>query len=434
MNEVACVFRPLVEEVRARRIPPEKLLHGLPVALEELGNPRRRISWDDFAELAQRCSEVLGPDAFEEIAARSAEAAVPRPLRWLLARVGTVRGAYRISPFWGPRVFRATRAECELLPDGRVREVIEILPGYRESPEFFYGVRGLLRATPRLFGQPEARVELESDGRRGEFLIEPAPPPGPRRPRGAPVSQSDPVERLARALSRARGWHELPGVAARLLQRELGVRGATLTRARSSSHAPEALAETGDRSGRPASARPLVFAGRKVGWLSLWTPGEAPLGEEAERRLHALRPLLAFLVESLQLADANQRLTQLLENNLSDWKRVEAVLEKIAGETGADGDPLLASAIPPFAGTVLLIEDDELRRWRGRREIEAQGHPVVATASDLSDLPLGDPASGPIRLVVADLESSALQPESIRRIARLHPELRGVLLVALRRT
>ena len=433
MNEVACVFRPLVEEVRARRIPPEKLLHGIPVTLEELGNPRRRISWDDFAELAQRCSELLGPDAFEEIAARSAEAALPRPLRWLLARVGSVHSAYRISPFWGPRVFRATRSACEVLPDGRVRELIEILPEYRESPEFFRGVRGLLRATPRLFGQPDARVELESDGRRGEFLIELEPPPRPHRPRGARrVSQADPVERLARAFSRARGWHELPGVAARLLQRELGVRGAALSRARSAAHEPEALVETGDRSGRPASARPLVFAGRTVGWLSLWTPGERPLGEEAEQRLHALRPLLAFLVESLQLAEANQRLTQLLEDNLSDWKRVEAALERIVGETGPEGDPLV-SAIPPFAGTVLLIGDDELRRWRGRREIEAQGHPVVAIGSDLSDLPLGHPASGPIRLVVADLENSALQLESIRRIARLHPELRGVLLLAPRR-
>ncbi len=434
MNEVACVFRPLVEEVRARRIPPEKLLHGLPVSLEELGNPRRRISWDHFAELAERCSELLGPDAFEELAARSAEAALPRSLRWLLVRVGSVRAAYRISPFWGPRVFRATRSACEVLPDGRVRERIEILPGYRESPEFFRGVRGLLRATPRLFGEPDAKVELESDGRRGEFLIELEPPPRAFRPRGARrVSQADPVERLARALGRARGWHELPGVAVRLLQHELGVRGAALSRARPASHAPEVFAETGDRAGRPASARPLVFAGRAVGMLSLWTPGERPLGEEAEQRLHALRPLLAFLVESLQLAEANQRLTQLLEDNLRDWKRVEAALERIAGETGPEGDSL-ASALPPFAGTVLLIGDDELRRLRGRREIEAQGHPVVAIASDLSDLPLADPVSGPIRLVVADLENNALQPESIRRIARLHPELRGVLLLAPRRS
>lgn len=433
MNEVACVFRPLVDEVRARRIPPEKLLHGLPIELEQLGNPRRRISWDDFTELARRCAELLGPEAFEELAARSAEAALPRPLRWLLGRAGDVRSAYRISPFWGPRVFRATRAKCELLPDGRVREVIEILPAYRESPEFFRGVRGLLRATPRLFGQPEARVEVESDGRRGEFLIEPATRPRRLRSRSPRVGQPDPVERLARALGRAQGWPELPGVAARLLQRELGVLGAALSRGRFAWHG-ESLVEAGERVGRPASTRSLVFGGRTVGWLSLWTPGAQPLGEEAERRLHALRPLLAFLVESLSVAEANERLTQLLESNLSDWKRVEAVLEKIAGETAAEGDPLLTSAIPPFAGTVLLIEDDELRRWRRRREIEAQGHPVVATPSDPSALPVGDPATGPIRLVVAELENAVLVPESLRRIARLHPELRGVLLVSNRRS
>jgi hypothetical protein len=443
VSEVACVFRPLVDEVRARGIPPEALLQGIPLELEELGNPRRRISWDDFALIARRCSELFGPDAFEELAARSAESALPAPLRWLLAGTVDVRRAYRIGArFWGPRIFRATRAHCELLEDGRLRETIEILPPYRESPEFFRGVRGLLRAAPRLLGQPDAIVELVSDGRRGEFLIEPMTPPRRlgtllrRRGRGARpaarrIREAGAVERLARALAGARGWYELPASTAQLVQRELGVRGAALSRTLPAPHDDEVVAEAGDTTGPPSSVLSLVFSRRMVGSLTLWTDGGRALGAEAEQRREALRPLLSLLLEGVRITDANQGLTELLERNLSDWERVETELERIANENGK-GEPLLASQILPFAGTVLLVEDDELLRWRCRRELEAQGHTVVGTASDLADLPLEEPASGPIRLVVADLASSAGRPESVQRILQLHSELRGVLLVALR--
>jgi hypothetical protein len=441
VNEVACVFRPVVDEVRARGIAPERLLGGIPIELEDLGNPRRRISWDDFAELARRCCELFGPDGFEELAARAAESAVPRPLRWLLlAWWRDVRRAYRMGPLWGPRVFRATRAKCEVLPDGRLRQVIEILPPYRESPEFFRGVKGLLRATPRLFGEPDARVELFCDGRRGEFLIEPGPAPvraslrarvAALRGRASWARRAGAAERFARAVARARGWREIPAVAARSVQHELGVHGVALSLREPPHHADAVVAAAGARSGRPASVRRLVFTGRTVGSLALWTPGGRALDEQAERRLHALRPQLAFLLETLHVDDTNRRLLELLETNLSDWKRVEASLERIAAGEG-EADPLLSSTIPPFEGTVLVVEDDELLRRRSQRDIAAEGHAVLGVASDLAGLPLEEPASGPIRLVVADLEKVAGLAGPLGRVVRLHRDLRGVLLVRLR--
>jgi hypothetical protein len=443
VNEVACVFRPLVDEVRARGIPPERLLHGLPLALDELGNPRRRMGWDDFVELARRVSEIFGPDAFEELAARSAESALPASLRWLLsgAGAGNVRRAYRTGArFWGPRVFRATRGACELLPDGRLREVIEILPPYRESPEFFRGVRGLLRRMPRLFGQPDAIVELECDGRRGEFLIQPVSDAGLPRPRllerleswargGGTEARS--VERLARALAHERSRHQLPRVALRVLQHELGVRGAALARDHPALRAHEPIAESGDRSGRPASVRPLHFAQQRVGWLALWTPRGDALGDDAERSLRALHPALAFLMDSVRVAEENQHLTELLESSVHDWQQVQNVLERIV-RSGEDEEPSLGSTIPRSGGTLLLIEDDELVRRRVRKQLEAEGHAVATAGSDLSDLPAADPVRAPIHFVVADWANVDLEPESLRRIARVHPELRGVLLVRLR--
>jgi hypothetical protein len=444
VNEVACVFRPLVDEVRARGIPPERLLHGLPLALDDLGNPRRRMSWDDFVELARRVSELLGPDAFEELAARSAESALPGSLRWLLsgAGAGNVRRAYRTGArFWGPRVFRATRGTCELLPDGRLREVVEILPPYRESPEFFRGVRGLLRSMPRLFGQPDAIVELECDGRRGEFLIQPVPDGGLPQPplldriarwrRGeSGGSEARSVERLSRALARERSRHQLPRVALRVLRRELGVRGAALSRGHPALRVHEPIAESGDRTGPAASIRPLHFARQRVGWLALWTPGGEALGDDVERRLRALHPALAFLVDSVRVAEENRYLTELLESSVHAWKQVETVLERIV-RPGEDEERSLGSTIPR-SGTLLLIEDDELVRRRVRKQLEAEGHAVATVGSDLADLPAADPVPGPIHFVVADWASVDLEPESLRRIARVHSELRGALLVRLR--
>jgi hypothetical protein len=239
------------------------------------------------------------------------------------------------------------------------------------------------------------------------------------------------VERLARVLGRARGWHELPALSVGVLQRELGVCGARLSRSLPSPHADEIVAEAGNTAARPSGVLSLVFARRTVGSLTLWTRGEHALSEQTEQRARALRPLLALLVEGVRITEANQGLTELLERNLGDWQRVEALLEQMVRQDG-EAEPLLTSTIPAFMGTVLLIEDDELLRWRCRRELEAQGHAVVGVASDLADLPNAEPASGPIRLVVADLESAAAEPESVQRIIRLHPELRGVLLISLR--
>ncbi|MEN8161042.1 MAG: hypothetical protein ABFS41_13300 [Myxococcota bacterium] len=438
MSEVACVFQPFVDEVRARGIAAEQLLHGLPVQLEDLGNPRRRISWDDFTEIARRSTKLLGPGAFGEIAARSAQNALPAPLRWMLVgRWRDVRRLYRVAPRWGSRVFRATRAESELLEDGRVRQVVEILPEYRESLEFFEGVAALLRAAPRMFGEPDANVELVCDGRRGEFLIEPQW--GPERDTlrrrlvrlGSRARRKGTVERFVGRLARTRDWREMPRAAARLLLNELEVRGAALSLGEPAHHMRHVVGGAGDRGGRPATVRRLHFARRPIGSLVLWTHEGGALGERAERRLHALRPLLALLLETAEVDAANRELVELLERNLSDWRRVEAHLERIAGQ-GEDADPLLVSAIPPSAGTVLLIEDDELLRRRVQREIEAQGHAVVGVGSDAASLPVADPASGPIGLVVADLETADTLPRQLGGIVKNREALRGILLVNLR--
>src|SRR5215472_5051383 len=137
LSDVTCACcSPLVAEIRARGLDPEPLVEGLGLPLSEFENPRNRVPWDPFTVFAARAAEMLGgADQIEEIAVRSAADGVPRFLRRLLPHLGSARPIYLVGArWWGPWVFRGTRSTCEELADGRLREVIEILPGYAECP------------------------------------------------------------------------------------------------------------------------------------------------------------------------------------------------------------------------------------------------------------------------------------------------------------
>jgi hypothetical protein len=116
MSDVSCVCcSPVVAEIRARGFAPEPLVEGLGFDVATLENPRRRIPWDPFTEFAHRAAETLGgAQELEEIAARAAGETVPAFLRRLLPYLGSVRPIYLMGArWWGPWVFRGTRATCE---------------------------------------------------------------------------------------------------------------------------------------------------------------------------------------------------------------------------------------------------------------------------------------------------------------------------------
>ncbi len=428
MSEVACVFGPVLEEVRARGVAPETFIEGIGFDADHLCDPRQRIPWEAFTELAQRASAILGPDGLADVAARSAVRSVPSLVRRVLHHFGDARPIYRIGArWWGPRIFRTTRATCEVLEDGRVREVIEILPEYRESPEFFRGVQALLRVMPLLFGLPEATVELRQDGRRGEFLI--APPPGrrpvirSRRKRGTAVldeklreharrsraSAARPAEQL-RLLEdlglRLAQVHDVCGLVrtvASLLEEHLDVHGVRLSRAGGggAEHATSLLAEAGDVAGPSTSRLPLRTGGRAVGELELW--GEQ--GNE-EERVAALAPWIALALANLPAP------------GLSSPADLAAHLHELGPEVAARVD----------SETLLLLEDDELLRMVVGSLFEDAGFQVLEHRADPTEVPDDDAEAA---LLVADW-SRSLDPAFLSGIERLRPHLRGILLLPLR--
>jgi len=175
MSEVSCrTCVPLVEAVRRQQLPAAELLRGLPYTLDSLARPSNRIPWSDYTRLLENGSRLLGgPESLEDVAMHYYEKA-GGILGAVASRVWSARPLYHMGARWyGPSLYSSTRASCEDLPDGRIRQTIEILPGYRDSVLFFHAMRGGLRGIPILLGQPCANVEMEIAPRLGVFIIEP---------------------------------------------------------------------------------------------------------------------------------------------------------------------------------------------------------------------------------------------------------------------
>ena len=177
MSEVATLCSaPIIGEARARGLDPRPLADGLSASLAQLENRRGRIAWRDFVPFADRAEKMLGAETIETLAAIETIETVPGPIRRMLPFLRDSRPLFLLAPrVWGPWIFRGSRGRCERLADGRLREIVQILPEYAACPAFLSGLRGTLCAMPKLLGQEEAIVTLEQDGREGEFIITPPP-------------------------------------------------------------------------------------------------------------------------------------------------------------------------------------------------------------------------------------------------------------------
>ncbi len=177
MSEVSCrTCGPLIEALQSAGLPLETAVKGLELAPETILKPSNRISWNEYLGILENVSKALGgPDDLEQTGITFYTQAGGL-LGVVASRVSSARPLYHMGARWyGPSLYSATRATTEDLPDGRIRQTIEILPGYRSSDLFFRSMRGGLRAAPLVLGQPEAQVEMQISGRRATYLITPPP-------------------------------------------------------------------------------------------------------------------------------------------------------------------------------------------------------------------------------------------------------------------
>ena len=127
MSEVSCrACLPLLKALRASGHSPERVFEGLPFRVEDLERPSNRIAWDDFTALLDRTARALGdPARLEEFAARYISGSTGI-VGALVANFVSVRPVYQLGArLYGPSLFSCTRATCEELPGGRLRQTIE---------------------------------------------------------------------------------------------------------------------------------------------------------------------------------------------------------------------------------------------------------------------------------------------------------------------
>ena len=244
MNEVSGKANEMLLAVAAHRnIPADRLVEGLPITLEQLRDPRRRVDWDLHVALVERLQRLCGgPEALEHAGAHVHEADGLRRTRAIAGIFLHPRHCFWMGCRWlGPSLFSHLTFEYAELDDGRLRVAIEIPSGYRASEAFFVIVRGALRATPQAVGYPEASVELHGDGRRAVYTIEP-----PRR-----LGFRETVKRLVRLpFAASRAIEELSAQ-----QRDLNLRYEELSRAQALLGAQSQHLETIDALGRQLIAQ-----------------------------------------------------------------------------------------------------------------------------------------------------------------------------------
>lgn len=136
---------------------------------------REGLSWEAFCVLLDRLQARCG--SLGRLRSEAACAlAVPQlgPALAILRSVAGVRGLMWANFRWGgPKLFPIVTTSFRVLPDGRYLGTIAVPAGHRHCDAYFHLCAGLFSAFPRALGLPDAEVEVQAAGGRGEFLIKP---------------------------------------------------------------------------------------------------------------------------------------------------------------------------------------------------------------------------------------------------------------------
>ncbi len=318
----------------------ERLAEGLPVSVEHLRDPSKRIDWDTNLEIVERALDLLGPEKFSDVGERSLDAAPLLLFRLLGVFVADTRYLYRMACRWiGPSFFAHIRFDCVDLPDGRVRIEIEIPASYRGSVPFFRAYEAGFRAVPRVLGHGNASVEAEISPHLARFYIR-----APRRasllgwirrlvrlPQAAraaveevashqtrlnraleevrgehaelrsQVEQIATLDRLGNALARQLGSEELPDRILDFLTQRFGWLGASLFMRGGEDRGLIFFGRSGQTEGEASSSHPLVAGGRTLGRLEVWSESGSKSEGDAEL-LERLLPWIAMTVTNARFA------------------------------------------------------------------------------------------------------------------------------------
>jgi signal transduction histidine kinase len=351
----------------------EVLVADLPVSVQELRDGRNRVSWEVFAIILERFEEICGgPQALEAVGYRHQEspafAFIGRVARLLIS----AREVYWMGTLWfGRSLFSIVVDRFEELPGGQVRETLEIPKGYRDSPQFFRGMRGALRAAPHLLGQPDAEVQMELSPHRAVYTITPPPPLTlwARWKRGAravfaargtieelsaqqeqlrrsneelrvaneqvvdQAAQLEQINRLGRELTEQIELEAVSDAVVELLQVFHPSRGYALWLHDLSNGGFRLLRRAGGEAPQVVRTLDLQAAGRLVGRLDEWDrESRGPRPTDRPEILQELLPWIAIALDNARAYSEIRDQNRLLEAEVAERERAEAERRKLEGQ------------------------------------------------------------------------------------------------------
>lgn len=177
MREVSCRATSILLEALTRSgLAVEPLVELLPVSVEHLRDPARRVDWDVFAMLCDGVEQACeGVTTLEAIG----EGMLTVPSFGFLRQAGrmvvTPRQLYGIAGrLMAPVLFPHITLTQTWLPSGRLVLSSELPQGYRASHAFFRIAHANMTALPRLLGLPPSQLEEQCvTGRLGRLILVP---------------------------------------------------------------------------------------------------------------------------------------------------------------------------------------------------------------------------------------------------------------------
>ncbi|MFQ5416164.1 MAG: ATP-binding protein [Myxococcota bacterium] len=433
MSEVSCrAVLPIVQAVRATGRPIEELVEGLPFEVEYLYRPTRRIRWDDYLVLLERSVPILGGAGELEAVIRR----LPMKMGVMAAIAGelmSMRRVYELGATWyGPSLFLNTRANSVVLPDGRIRQSVEILPPYRDSELFFHVLHAFLRGAPAVLGVPDVDVQMELHPRRATYFVT-LPPKLTfsqrlrtlRSRRSTFRSATDELivmnqeiresyelaltardeldqksrvletlNRVGHKLAQHVDVRDLATDVMELFDHQFRFRGVAFFIMPQEGDEPEQISSVGNTSGAPCRSCPLVVGTRPVGRLDLWED-EIGNGVEGDDLLQGLLPWFALALNNVRSFESLSRQTRLLEKEILGRKRAEEQIQRIrkvealgnlAGSLAHDFNNLL-TAVTTYAELAqrrMAPEDPASREVEGILAAARRGAGLIKQILDYS--------------------------------------------------
>lgn len=334
-------------------------------ALAEVGVPQAellrrgcRVDWERFAAFLTKLEEACGgPDGI----ARALEEGYPKSVVEFQPVFGALVSPREIFRFTHrvvfPFVYRVVECNEHDLAEGIFKVEYRIRPPHAACPAFFHATAGAMRSTPRLFGQPAAKVELEAGEREATFLVE-LPPSKTLLARARRFVSQRWLHRTVEEVEH--GWTEMHRQM-ELLEREAEARG---------------RAETALRAALDALSATAFVVGADAKVSALDAAGEAALASDdgsLERRVveaHAkqvqeglrLLPLRDERGHVVLLHDGVRAFAARLERVAADWSLTARQVEVVALVARGYSNKEIAASLGCALHTVELHVTEILRR------------------------------------------------------------------------